>query len=200
MQSHFLIDGASKTCLYVCSNDFELSHFLHHNVKDTQLATCDEYRWANILKESKFDVMPIESVNYNWFHLKNNLLLPTIPNESIKAKRKRIELLHHGYKFLLVYINSFTSDINYATFFITIEDIMLFNDINELAPALSENFNLDIETAKKQLNFEKNCLLQVHKYKKSILWKYTTSLLELTSIEELDTWKLRIRSELTRSI
>lgn len=186
-------NAASKVSVYT-THDKAAAHYIHHNVRDTRMIYVDESSFNNTNKNSSVEIS-VEELSSGWYQLYQRKFIKVTPTDALMNHRTRMTILHNGYSFLNSVISNITSHINYSSYFLTIDDINMFPNIDDLAETLSDAIGVDREIAIKQLAIEKSCLLNIQKHKNFVLWKYSTLLLKANSKEDLSEWKLKVRAE-----
>lgn len=190
---YFVIDGSSRACIWVTDTP-DVAHFLQHNILDTMLFFCDQNTWERMNNASDVKVTH-DALNSEWFQSFNNKFTPMNATPNLIKYRKTARIWSKGYNFLLSILDGITTNINQSGFFLTLDDIKLFEDITELAPQLALAESIDIELAKKQLLIEKESLLQIAKQRKLAIWTHSKTLLSITDNESLEVWKNQVRSK-----
>lgn len=185
---YIIKNGASRICLLATSN-VEAAHFVYHNTLDSRLTYITIGAWRTFTENSQLNDYTIETINNGWFQLVSREFVEVTGNDMLKTQRWRAKMLSEGYEFLTGIINSITTKINFSTYFLSLEDLKFFPDINVLAPNLADAVGISLETAKKQLQIEKESLLEIVKYKKQVVWKYSSMLLKITNEDEYQHWR-----------
>ena len=186
-------NAASKVSVYTTDNK-EAAHFIHHNVRDTRMIYVDQGSFDKTNQNSESQIT-VEDLKNGWYQLYQRKFTKVTPTEVLQNHRKRMQILHNGYTFVNSIISNITTHINYSSYFLTIEDVKMFPNVEDLVSTLSESIGVTEDVARKQLIIEKDCLLNIQKHKNFVLWKYSTLLLKVNSKEELEEWKSKVRAE-----
>ena len=187
---YFLVDSAPQRTVLLMGAQLATTLFVQRNILDTRVLGMP-------LVKAQEEVIP-KMPRGRYYSLKKGVVTAqetSDVSEIIKQKAIRARLLSEGYGYLLWYANMAT-EAYWSTSSIDFNDTLLLQHRRtEVIALFASTKGLSIAEAEKQITFDEDNLLTLAMRRKQILWLYEETLLSVSNVDELATWKASVKND-----
>lgn len=188
---YFVIDGSHRAVIFMSTN-LELVSYIARNILDnvvlalpqSALAEAEKYTsrkvYFSLQKGGKFT-----DLDSRWV------------SDILRGKIARARMLAQGFTHLQWFANLATEAYCYTTTVNPDNLDMAVASPEWFAELYAKATNTPLESAVKQVNFDIDNIRTLRVRRQELMWEYSRSLLDVTTQEELDTWKTLVRNVTT---
>jgi hypothetical protein len=187
---YLLLDSAPQRTVLLVGAQLTTTLFVQRNILDTRLVSVT-------LAQAQESLLP-DMPKGSYYSLKKGVVTAQETadvSDIIKKKAARARLLSEGYGYLTWFANMAT-EAYWATSSIDFADTLLLSKRREeVINLFATTKRMSYAEAEKQIAFDEDNLLTLAMRRKQIIWLYEETLMSVSSVAELETWKASVKND-----
>jgi len=190
MDVKFILHDAGSRAIIALPKNSDIGQFLHSNILDTRLVSVSTNKWNQALMSLNEVDNDNQILNGRFCWINEEFVKTENANTSNNnIRRNKAKFLSRGYEYVNFNITRRTLGIASNGYFLTLDDLKMFPNIEDLAPQLCEAVGLILTDAIHQLKIEKESILNIYKHRKMAIWLHCKSLLSVDNEDDYEKWK-----------